>query len=116
MNSVLANDAVAWFLSFLVLLLVLMLTSVIRLPPPTRSPRDGDQSAPAQAAPPSVMAAGPPATGVWPSAASAVSYAAAEPRRFGRTKYEPRHDRGSRLARTRVPTVNNPPWGPAPRP
>src|SRR5215475_12478764 len=116
MSSLLANDAILWFLSLLVLLLAMMLTSVLRLPPPTRSQPDGDQSATEQAAPPSVMAAGTPPAGVWASAASGVSYPAAQARLSGRTKYVPKHDRGSALARTRVRTVSDPPWGPAPRP
>jgi hypothetical protein len=132
------NDGIAFFLSFLVLLLALMLGAVLRLPPAVRSlPVEDDQfgsSVPARPeavrlnparpapvpAPPQVPA---PARMRQPAGAvggtSALAFLGGAAGQPGRTKYAPRHVSGPEPARAtiRAPKVaGRPPWGPAPRP
>lgn len=138
MSPALMNDGIAFFLSFLVLLLALMLGTVLRLPPAARSlPVEDDQpglSVPARPeavrlnpartapapAPPHVPAPArtrqPAGAGGGTSALAFLGGAAGQP---GRTKYAPRHVAGTEPGRAtiRAPKVSGrPPWGPAPRP
>src|ERR1022692_1185420 len=132
------NDGIAFFLSFLVLLLALMLGAVLRLPPAVRSlPVEDDQLGSSVSAKPQAVRRNPAKAPPGPTpphvpaparmrqsagvvgGTSALAFLGGAAGQPGRTKYAPRHVSGPEPARAtiRAPKVaGRPPWGPAPRP
>lgn len=114
MDPASVNEAVLLFVSVLLVLLILMLYAAIRQPPPARNAPEGDQ--PAQPSLPSTARAAVRRPAAPADARSGRASLVGSTAQFGRTRYEGRHDGGSKLARNIVQTLNSPPWGPAPRP
>jgi hypothetical protein len=118
------NQVLEASLAFMIFLLVLSLTAIVRVgpmaPASTEANTDTDIGAPfpgtmVAAPPPGQMAAAAPASALWPPAAPNGIRPPAPARRsgwLGRTRYEARHVRG-RMPKPRPPAPAGPPWGPA---
>jgi len=116
------NQVLEATLAFMILLLFLSVTAIVRLgpaPASTETNTDTDIGAPVPATmlsgPPGQMMATTPAAAHWPPAAPNGMRPPASARKsgwLGRTRYEARHVRG-RLPTPRPPAPAGPPWGPA---
>lgn len=134
------NQVLEATLAFMILLLALSVTAIIRVGPMAPAQTESDTDAEMAAAAPATMAAGPasmvagpasmlagpprrtgqaaPPPAVWasPVPGSVRPGVAASPDRrpglLGRGRYEARHVRG-RIPKPRPPAPAGPPWGPA---
>ncbi|MDR2988796.1 MAG: hypothetical protein LBV34_28565 [Nocardiopsaceae bacterium] len=121
------NQVLEASLAFMILLLLLSVTAIIRVGPMTPASTETNTESDLAAPMPGTMVAGPPQPGTmvaagpapafWPPPApNGVRPPAPPPVRrsgmFGRGRYEARHVRG-RAAKPRPPAPAGPPWGPA---
>lgn len=118
------NQVLEVTLAFMILLLLLSVTAIIRVGPMT--PASTEANTDTDIAPiPARMATGPqpgrmvaagPAPALWPPGGSNGMRPPPAPVRrsglLGRTRYEARHVRG-RMPKPRPPAPAGPPWGPA---